>query len=247
MRIYTINSNVIDCLRAIAYRNKYDVIANSTSQEIFKRAIINDEFAFDLYPFDNAVMKIRYGKNESIESATAFDIKAYSQLIDDVAEIVINIKSKDSFSDKDYENFIYVLYEVVRHELEHAENFYQGKYPDESYRELYDKIFKGFPDNLDGFAEHVDLISRYITCDEEIDSYAKSIYYIAKKRKVNVDEIIRQVFNRAFFNNRIEMGQLANDNPALSDKIEFARKTLEERINKLHSGGTKTSCRMIFV
>lgn len=238
MIIYSIQE-IKECLKKIAYRNKYDLIANSLSREIFQRLVLNQEFSFDLFPIDKIVVKIRAGKNTSQEKTVNeqydnFTIKANSSLVEGEIEIILYVQFKYFFSKADYESFVYVLYEIIRHEIEHAYQFSIGKKPDESYKELYDKLFQGFPQNLEYFSQHVDRVSQYLTSNEEIDAYAKSMVYIAKKRKVDVEQIIRQVFNRAFFNNRIEIGQMANKNPYITNKIENTRQRLVEHIKKLY-------------
>ena len=243
MQIFRINSDIADCLKKIAYRNKYDLLANSLSKEIFQKLILNQEFSFDIQTENNITIKIRAGKDTDREKTANepydnFTIKSNSTLVDNTTEIFIYFRFKYFFSKKDYESFIYILYEIIRHEIEHAYQFSIGKQPDESYKTLYDKLFQGFPQNIEDFSQHVNTISQYLTSNEEIDAYAKSIVYIAKKRKVPFNQIIKQIFNRAFFNNKIEIAQLANQNLNIIEEIEATRQKLITHINKLYPSMT---------
>jgi len=84
--------------------------------------------------------------------------------------------------------------------LEHTETYIALGKPQEDYLTIYDKIFKD--NNTKTLKENCQLVSQYILHPQELPSYARSIYYVAKKLKTNYPIVIQQVLDRAFFDKK---------------------------------------------
>ena len=225
-----------ECLKKIAYRNKYDKMAGEASKEIFQ-AIIYDGKGYIEIKKENVIIKVSVEEVEDkIEETNHFNIKALAIPPESSEETIvkIDIVTDKDFSLDNYERLNFLIYEVVRHELEHANQFTIGKLPDESYKEKYDKTISPLLDDEEGLRDHINNVATYILSNEELPAYARSIVYIAKKQNKHTDEVIRQIFNRAFFNNRIEIGKKALSDPEMNHIIEDVKTKLKDAINKLH-------------
>lgn len=235
MKIYSLQ-NMDECLKKIAYRNKYDKTAGEVSKEIFQ-AIVYDGKGYIEIERENLIVKVSIEEDEDrIEETNHFNLQAIAIPPQGSKEVIvkIDIVTDKDFSLDNYERLNFLIYEVVRHELEHANQFFIGRLPDESYKEKYDKTISPLIDNEEGLRCHVNNMATYILSNEELPAYARSIVYIAKKQNKDIDEVIRQIFNRAFFNNRIEIGKKVLSDPEMNRIVEDVKTKLKDTITKLY-------------
>jgi len=202
MTVY--NSTIHSCLLKIAYRNQYDVLSNVIVREIFQKLIIAQEF-FVMVEKENVIVRVRAGKNGKEDGKTTdktnfnFTINAHTRpQIDEMTEISIGVDFKNGFSKNDYSSFNFSLYEAIRHEIERAHQFNIGKYPDESYKEKQDNMFINFTTDANGLSKHIQSVSDYISSNEEIESYARSIMYVAKKQKKHQKKLLFKYLTERF-------------------------------------------------
>jgi len=188
MKMYKTTDLLKKCLMLFAFRNKYDIQSNDLVRKIFDR-IKSDrmgEFGEDEIWVEISRQKIH---NATFEN---FSVSANTKN----GKIYVNIFLDKDFSEKDYQKINFVLYEVIRHELEHFDKYVMGEKPDEEYVQLYNDLR-----SKHNIKEHVELVAKYILSPTEIDSYVKSIIYAAKKQKKPAIEVIEMVIKRAFFGN----------------------------------------------
>ena len=230
MKIYSIQ----DCLLKIAYRNEYDLIANDMVQKIFNKIKTNLE-SFVLLE-DNLELHLNINKEEGVDSYKNFDLTAHTETIpydvEFVPKMIINLVVNEEFSKNDYQDLNFSLYEVIRHELEHYYKYILEKHPDEEYKRTYRSLLSSRA--KEDLQKHVNLVSKYILSEIEIDSYARSIIYVAKKQNKNAMEVIQQVFNRAFFNNDRELVKLAQENQEIMAVVNNAKNKLAKRIGMFY-------------
>lgn len=226
--------NIENCLYKIAYRNEYDMLANEIAKEIFLNIKQNRTIDF-LINKQNFVIKVQVQNTGKESSYDAFDIKAdmldFPHGVNKRPEMIINIFLDNDFVSGDYQNFNYVLYEVIRHELEHYYKYSLGTYPDDDYKKLYSELINLKNKNLE---EHIKLVSEYILSETEIDSYVKSIMYVAKKQHKPVTDIIEQVIKRAFFNNDPELARKSVGNKTIIDMLNYTRKKLIGKLKEFY-------------
>ena len=220
MKIYNAIEATNSCIRIFAFRNKYDILANRVAEWIFS-LIKNGNLGE--YIYDNIHVDISNSEKETHLNFNNFKIGAECRGND----IQIDIFLKSDFSKSDYQSFNYVLYEVIRHELEHQDRFILGKNPDDEYVKTYDQLMNDSGLKLE---EHSELIAKYILSDSEIDSYVKSIMYVAKKQKRSAIEIIEQVLNRAFFNNNEKLMTDGTKNDRIVSLVEKTRNVLRNKL-----------------
>ena len=221
MKIYKISESLKDCIKVFAFRNKYDIRANDVVRKIFDRIKNNKmgEFGEKDIWVEISRQKIHKTTWEN------FYINAYTKN----DKIYITVFLNDDFSKKDYQKLNYVLYEAIRHELEHLDDFIEGKKPDEKYVQLYHDLR-----NQHDIKEHIEMVSQYILSDVEIDSYVKSIVYVAKKQNKSVLEVIEQIIKRAFFGNNSEVMLEAMGDSETRGIIERTRKILRDKLKEYY-------------
>ena len=168
----------------------------------------------------------------------SFNIKADSKANENLEEpaIFLTISLNKDFSPKDYERANYAIYEVLRHEFEHINNFILEKKPDDIYKDMYEKLlgYKGVAKNEEELLQNIKLVSECILSETEILSYVKSILYVAKKQKREVRDVIRQIFNRAFYNNKRENIIMAQRIPEVQEIINKTEKGLSNKMKQLY-------------
>jgi hypothetical protein len=220
MNIYK-NNTLQDCLRYFAFRNKYDAMANLIAREIFERVKHNNTGEF---LEKNILINITKGKliDPTFEN---FHVSAFARN----DKVHLNISLDDDFSSKDYQRFNFVIYDVLRHELEHLNKYVMGKYPDEEYVKLYYDL-----KSKHTLKEHIEMVSRYILSDTEIDSYVKSIMYVAKKQNKSALEVIEQVIKRAFFGNNSEVMEEVMRDAELSKIINDVKLKLKNKLKEYY-------------
>ena len=224
MKIYKEDNALKDCIRRFAFRNKYDIQSNDIVNKIFDR-IKNNKM--DEFEENNIYVKVDYQDYQKISHLTFENF--YIDAFTDDSGIHINILLSQNFSNKDYQKLNFNLYEAIRHELEHLDNFIAGKTPDEKYIQLYRDLR-----NKHDIKEHVEMVAQYILSDVEIDSYIKSIMYIAKKQNTPVLEVIEQVIKRAFFGNDSEHMKEAFKDPEIKGIIERTRELLRNKLKEYY-------------
>jgi hypothetical protein len=220
MKIYK-TGTLQDCLKSFSFRNKYDMQANNVARKILYRVKNGNigEFSEGNIWVEIVRQKI---VNPTFEN---FDVNA----ICNNDSIYINIILNDNFSVKDYQRFNFVIYDVLRHELEHLDKYVMGKRPDEKYVELYNDLKASHP-----IEEHINLVSQYILSETEIDSYVKSIMYVAKKQNKSALEVIEQVLKRAFFGNNKALMQELEKNPKIALIIDNVRSVLKNKLKEYY-------------
>jgi len=221
MNIYKTNENLQDCLRSFAFRNKYDLMANIISRKIFERVKNNNMGEFS---DQNVWIEI---SRENIKNLTFENFHVGAVTKND--KIYVNIFLNDDFSSKDYQRFNFVIYDVLRHELEHLDKYIMGKRPDEKYVQLYNDLRSFHTDK-----EHVEMIAQYILSNVELDSYVKSIMYVAKKQNKSALEVIEQVIKRAFFGNDSKVMKELLKNPKTVLIIDNVRNALKNKLKEYY-------------
>jgi len=78
------------------------------------------------------------------------------------------------------------------------------------------------------------MVAQYILSDIEIDSYVKSIMYVAKKQNKSVLEVIEQVIKRAFFGNNSEFMKESLKNDETKFIINNVRTVLREKLKEYY-------------
>jgi len=232
-------TSIKDCLYVIAFRNKYDILPNEATKEIIN-AIKNNKGELHIEK-DNIPIHIhieKLDKKTGEFNEYSFKIEAHSQANEnlDEPEIILIISLNKDFSPKKYEQINYVIYENLRHEFEHINNFILEKKPDDTYKDIYKKLlgYEGVAKNEEELLQNIKLVSEYILSETEILSYVKSILYVAKKQKRDVKDVIRQIFNRAFYNNKRENMLLAQRIPEVQEIINKTEKGLSNKIKQLY-------------
>jgi len=220
MKIYKV-SDLERCLKVFAFRNKYDMMSNDIVSVIFDKIKTNP--SNQIFSYDNIQVEIN---KEFINSTFEnFHIEAFSE--NNVIHLIISLNN--DFSEKDYQRLNFVLYEVIRHELEHVDKFTQGKFPNEEYVKLYNSLIEN-----QNAKERAQKVSQYILSDVEVDSYVKSIMYVAKKQNKSVLEVIEQVIKRAFFNNNSKLMERELKDDEIFGIIESTRKILRGKLKEYY-------------
>lgn len=228
MKIYKNSEAIKNFIYLFSFRNKQDILANDFVKWIFD--LVKNK-SFGEHNRDNVFVKINSSKTK-INPATFSNFHIVSKTED--ADIHLSIFIYDEFFSGDYQNFNYVLYEVIRHELEHIDKFILDRKPDENYVKLYNQLLSTTILSESDLESHAELISQYILSDTEIDSYVKSIMYVAKKQNVSAIDVIEQVIKRTFFNNNSELMKKGFENNNIRLIIEKTRKELRSRLSKFH-------------
>ena len=232
MKIISRSDQIRSCLYAFAFRNEYDMKANDIVRWIFELVKIK---RYGEHVKDNIKVTIKQVEEGSgylleqerfrVVADTALNRKTKN------AYVFINIYVSSAFSKLDYPKINYALYEAIRHELEHIHKFKDDRFPDDKYNQLY----KSLAGNQT-IEEHTRDMSEYIMSDTEIDSYARGIMYVSKKRKQNVRDVIEEILERAFFGNDSKIKSHILNNPELIATIAKTRAALIERLKKYYQG-----------
>lgn len=255
MIIYSI-ANIRELLNKLSFRNKYDMMANEISREIFQNVINGEENngeenefrkSYPLYNIEVSVDILRYETDyieQSKNNFARFKINSYNEgEFNDLElkgiKIIMKIALAKGFSKEDYRAFHYRLYEISRHELEHRETYYTKGKPDLEYQELYNKLIE--ETNTRTLKEHCQIISQYILNPQEFPSYAKSLYYYSKKEKKDFRLVVQDILERSFYRNNPE-----NINEAKNDSgiIQIFNATKEAIINEIKSLYPRSMYRM---
>lgn len=225
MKIYRkdLSTCAKECVYLFAYRNKYDVLSNEAVSWIFD-LLKNGKFG----SHTRNMFLVEIKKANIKEFPSTFDnFKLDAKSANGI--VYISILISEEFAKSDYQSFNYAIYETVRHELEHVDKFVHDKKPDGNYVDIYRKLLLGVD-----LEEHVDLVSQYILSDVELDSYLKSIMYVAKKEKISAIDVIERVLNRAFFNNDPKLLIKGNEDSNIKSIVEKTRQCLRGGLAKFY-------------
>ena len=145
------------------------------------------------------------------------------------AYVDVRIRFGRYFSEQDFERFHWFLYETIRHEYEHFNKYLKGFWPDDEYRKIVEDMKQlGLSD-----IEKAKVISRYMLHYIEIDSYVKSIIYVAKKRKVPCSSVIWDILDRFLFENNKATQERMMNNPEISQIVNDIKDGLLGKIQKI--------------
>jgi len=195
------------------FRNPNDLLAMKISRDIF--TVVKDNIGKDtdrVFKVDkNCSLFVRilylgendiYGEiNSSNLKYNTFTIKADTNTSKNSLYnpfVRIGIFLNHQFSESDFESINYAIFDAIRHELEHYQQ-YKNKFNDEYFSPV---IYKDFIPMCNEYRE-------YLLSTSEIEPYLKGLVFAAKKQKIPFDTILDQSLNGIFFNN----------NNALRDKI----------------------------
>ena len=225
--------NIIKC---VAFRNKYDLLSNDVAKKIFD--VIKNNYGTRTNAKDSFYEKqeeeyvvdylIQFVNRDDIKT----NIKARFYYPDEITDpyVDINICIGLNFTEQDLERLYWKLYESIRHEYEHFNKYLKGFYPDQEYDKLVEAL-----DNLNlSDIEKAQIAAKYILDPIEIDSYAKSIMYVAKKRKIPYLYVIEDVIDRVIFSNDKDIKNRMLKNKEIGIIMEDVRGGLVGRINKIY-------------
>jgi len=257
MKIYSINdiNDINNGITTFASRNILDTISNKIVNEFFTKFLLNNipRFYknFPQYNFDVTIITEKLNKkyisetqfqhfslfkviptNEGTFHKEIIDNK--EEIIFDFSNIFIRVLISNSFGKKDYQALNYQLYESIRHELEHTKTYEKLGMPQEDYINLFNQIFQN--NNSKTLKENCHITSQYILHPQELPSYARSIYYLSKKLKVNFSVIISQVLDRAFFdkkNDNYTVSPEDKKDPYIIDLLDRVTKELSNEIKEI--------------
>jgi hypothetical protein len=228
-----------------SFRNKYDLFSNIIAKGIFNNIVKNKvSFSKKIPEFNCKICAIIKKVNSKyIKDLNGFEYKRFGISLQNTGNfygnnvcesvISINIYLSKSFSSEDFESLNYALYEGIRHELEHINTFKIDGKPDDEYGILSKNVFESIPSNSpDKLLAHCNLISEYFLHPQEISSYAKSIYFISKKKRQDFRDTIEDIFNRTFFNNDLDNIRIGKEDKRILNVVKKTKNGLIESINR---------------
>lgn len=205
MKIFPVKS-IENILKIASFRNKYDLFSNNVAQKVFEMMqgkLLSKTNFKDSFCETEEETKEEYVVDFYVKLNDAYtkkiDIRSRFYYPDEKIEPYIDIRIYlgPDFSENDFERFHWFLYESIRHEYEHFDKYIKGFWPDNRYEQIISSLNEL---NLSDI-EKARLISELMLHPIEIDSYVKSIMYVAKKRKIPYGHVIRDILNRLLFNN----------------------------------------------
>jgi len=234
VKIYSIET----ALKIFAFRNKYDILSNKVASKIFGaiKNRIDNKINFEDSILDQECI-IDFSVSFNKEYSKKMEVKAVftcpfeknnEQGIE--ANIDIKIYLKADFAKHDLERLYYRIYEAVRHEYEHFDKYLKEEMPSDEYKEIFESLEKI---NLEDINK-ARLIAKYILDPIEIDSYAKSIMYIAKKRGIPYSAIIDDIIKRAMFSDNNDIEEKMNRNTEVVNLIKQVKDGLIKRIKEIY-------------
>lgn len=184
-------------LYKFAFRNKNDLLALKISRDVFLVAIknigseisttINIEKKCNLFLHTNisSVDRLRYGNFDISANTNISKSGIFSPFIN--LELYFNKK----FFKNDFEKLNYVLYDAIRHEIEH-------------YRQSDDLNGDEFV-RTDNILDNFKNFKNYILSTQEMDAYVRGLVFSAKKQKIPFDIILDNSLRELFFLNDLEV------------------------------------------
>lgn len=227
-----------DIIRKIAFRNRYDLLANDASRDIFdiiKNNYLNKVDVQKSFEYKNSNYVIDLYLSSGDLFNKAFDMDAHFYPPEEGTQlppyIEMRIVLDNGFSEDNFEKLNYSIYQFIRHEYEHFYNCDKNVYPDKEY---YDNLkLLQRPDLTD--IERAKLIEKNVLHSHEIDSYAKSIVYLAKKRKIRFQQVLWETLDIMFFGFGDKERESGHRNVKIMKIYENILWKLKERIEKIYS------------
>jgi len=217
-------------LNKLSFRNEFDILSNEISKEIFNlfKSNLNRNTDTSLKIKDYNIILKTYLDNSNKLKFGVYNIVAsfnYPSILNKTENISVIIKYNSYFSSKHFQQFYYNVYEVVRHELEHYHKYNKGFWPEDDYN-------NNFEDK--NIEEKSNQVRNYILSSTEIDSYIRSIVYLAKKRQVEYNIVMDDILNRILFNNDKNIKDKYRDNKVINKNIQEIKNTLQYNIEKIY-------------
>ena len=213
------NDRIQDCLYTAAFRDQYDRKADSITEWMVE--LIRDK-KNGKHDRDNAILEIIHVEKDSKE-LSGFEYFGVDCVIQS-DKIHVSVYLSDEFSDYDHLKINRCIYVAIRHNIENKDGFKCGQ--DNKYDDL-DDLIKSYD-----IEEWIKIVSERITSDSEIDSYVRSITYVAKERELEVFDVIEQVLKQALFNNNSDMMYKAVHDIETAKIIQKTRMALRDGIQK---------------
>ncbi|MFA5600395.1 MAG: hypothetical protein WDA06_07335 [Phenylobacterium sp.] len=192
----------------IANYSKFNTYSYILSKHIFKliktKLINKEEFSFYIFNIEkelsppnivNIMNDVKIGsievscdiinKNYDDDNNINFMLNGSVSYYPNDYEKYINIKIKlyNNFSDKNYTQFIFMLKEIIRHELEHTTQNFEEVMQFNNYSRYGDS------DNM------ISSLLNYLLNPIEIKPHVEGLYYRAKKEKKPFKQILDERFN----------------------------------------------------
>lgn len=229
------------------FRNEYDIISNKTTKKILAKIIDmlfnglrNCNFIFEIKELKFGINIETKDTGHTEYNSFPFYIEARTDHYPDTRKsyIILNIYLDNQFSNKNFEQINNDIYKKIRHEIEHVLDFKKGKYPNERYKEIYQKSFEErFGEGAitkEQMLNHIKLVSEYITNETELLAYARSVLYITKKQKKDIQQIIEQILNKSFYNDNREYMLLVRDNKEAQKIINATKEAISDKIREFY-------------
>ena|GEM_PF-4020947 len=197
-----IKTDALNIFQKIAFRNQYDLLANEATRDIFKTIKDNYRNTNDTkksfeYRNTDYFVDLELSHGNLIDKK--FNVQANFNPPDKEAQtplyINIIIVLDNSFSEEDFERLNYIVYQFIRHEYEHFYDCDKNVLPDQEY---YDNL-RAFQNMNLSLLERVKLVEKNVLSPYEITAYARSIFYMAKKRKVRFQKVLLEALDIMFF------------------------------------------------
>jgi hypothetical protein len=234
MRI--IKTDAQNIFKKIAFRNRYDLLANEATRDIFETIKNNyqntreSKESFE-YKNTNYIIDLKLSHDNLIDKK--FDMRADFNEPDVKAQtppyIEIRITLDYNFSKDDFERLNYAIYEFIRHEYEH---FYSYDHDIFSSKEYYDNL-RALQDMSLSLLERAKLVEKNVLDPYEIDAYARSVVYVAKKRKVRFQKVLWEALDIMFFGFSEKDQNLGRQNREIMNIYNNILDKTQERIHQI--------------
>jgi hypothetical protein len=195
-----IKTDAQNIFKKIAFRNRYDLLANEATRDIFETIKNNYNDKRDIkksfeYRNTNYIIDLELSRGDLVDKK--FNMQANFNPPDKETQtpphITIIIVLANTFSEEDFERLNYTIYQFIRHEYEH---FYDWNIlPDQEY---YDNL-RALQDMNLSLLERAKLVEKNVLSPYEITAYSRSVFYVAKKRKVRFQKVLWEALDIMFF------------------------------------------------
>lgn len=200
MKIVSID--VFSMLKKIAFRNQYDLFANDASRDVFEMVKSNYKNKTNTKrTFEYKSTKYIIDLSLSYDNLSPTKFKVFARFFEQDNDIQlppyieVEVVLDNGFSENDFERLYYQIYEFVRHEYEHFCQFDKDIHPSKDYLDTVEQLQSyGMPD-----LERAKTVEKNVLDPQEIDAYARSIMYVAKKRKVRFQVVLWEMADIMFF------------------------------------------------
>jgi hypothetical protein len=193
---YKISYNVSrdDVLASELSQNIFSAVKENMFKNTFKEMKVDDKCNLQLYFSFGDYGSLRY-ETFDIEGYTAWSDHGYFE-----PYIRIDLKFDNRFSDRYFDKLNYVVYDAVKHELDHYRQYKQKEKHERSELPRFDpqKPIVGF------IAAKNNILS-----EGEILPYIRGLVYTSKKQKVPFEIILDKSIDDIFFgNNKVFKSQI---------------------------------------